>query len=93
MICSPEARAARKKAQLARNEAQTKPGFAELYASQPHEIKVAAEQGAIRRAERAAKNAVAIAAHADAVTSAEIFGGSIQTPSAGAAVKKAGGES
>ena len=91
MKCSPEARAARKKAQLARDAASTKPGFAELYASQPHEIQVAAEQGAIRRAERAAKNAIAIAAHADAETSADVFTSSLETPSA---VKDdAGGES
>lgn len=89
MICSPDARAARKKAQLARDEAATKPGFAELYASQPHEIKVAAEQGAIRKAERAAKNAIAIAAHADAETSAEIFSNGLATPQA---VEDAGGD-
>ena len=92
MICSPEARAARKTAQLARDAAATKPGFAELYASQPHELKVAAEQGAIRRAERAAKNAIAIAAHADAETSADIFNASLQTPNAGEPVDE-GGES
>jgi hypothetical protein len=91
MICSTEARAARKKAQLARDAASTKPGFAELYASQPHEKKIAAEQGAIRRAERAAKNAIALAAHADAESSADVFTSGIQTPTAGTADN--GGES
>lgn len=87
MICSPEARAARKEAQLARDKASTKPGFAELYASQPDQIRIHAEQGAIRRAERAAKNAIAILAHADADASADIFNASLETPAA------SGGES
>ncbi len=82
MICSPEARASRKKAQLARDAASTKPGFAELYASQPDQIRIAAEQGAIRKAERAAKNAIATAAHADADASAGIFTAGLQTPAA-----------
>ena len=89
MICSPEARAARKKAQLARDAASSKPGFAALYASQPHEIRIAAEQGAIRKAERAAKNAIAALSHADADASAEIFSdGSMATAQA---VEKSGG--
>ncbi len=89
MICSSEARAARKKAQLARDAAATKPGFAAVYASQPGQIRIAAEQGAIRKAERAAKNALAALSHADASASAEIFSSGMATPQA---VEEAGGD-
>jgi len=58
MQLSEETQAARKKAQLARLAAKGTPGYPALYASQPEQIRIAAEQGKARQAEREAKNAI-----------------------------------
>jgi hypothetical protein len=82
---SADARASRKQAQLARIEKKGDPDYPLLYAKQPHEIKVAAEQGAQRKAIRAAKVALEIAMQADARGATEIFTGAPAGPVAAAA--------
>ncbi len=74
MILSEEARAAAKKAQLARLAARGTPEYPALYASQPAQVRKAAEQGAIRKAERDAKNALSDAMQKSANEAVEIFG-------------------
>ncbi len=69
-----EVRAAQKKAQLARLAAKGTPEYPALYASQPEQIRKAAEQGAIRKAERDAKNALRDAMQKSANEAVEIFG-------------------
>ena len=55
---SAEERAALKKQQLARLAAQGSENYSELYASQPEQLRLAAEDKAKRQIERDAKNAV-----------------------------------
>ena len=74
MIVSESTQKARKKAQLARLAAKGTPGYGALYASQPEQQRIAAEQGAQRKAVRDAKNALNAAALQSANEAAEVFG-------------------
>lgn len=73
MQLSPSTRAAQKTAQLARLAAKGKPGYAALYASQPEEVRIAAEQGKARKVVRDAKEALNLAALKAAGESADVF--------------------
>ena len=74
MKLSNEARAAAKEAQMVRLKAKGTPEYPALYASQPAEIRIAAEQGAKRKAEREAKNALSAAILKSSTEAVEIFG-------------------
>lgn len=74
MQLSEDTRAAQKKAQLARLAAKGTPEYLALYASQPEQIRIAAEQGAQRKAERDAKNALNAAKLKAANEAVEVFG-------------------
>lgn len=79
MRMSEEARAIRKKAQLARLATKTQPGYPALYASQPHQIAIAAEQGAERRLARSIRNQAQTAAIAAAESATSVFTGAALT--------------
>ena len=74
MIGSPTVRAARKKAQRARIAAKGSKEYSKLYASQPDQVRIAAEQTAARKVRRAAQLAIENAIGADAAASADSFG-------------------
>ncbi len=67
------ARAAKKDAQLNRLKVKGTSGYSKLYASQPAQVKIAAEQGAARQAERAIKNAVSATVEQDEIAAAGVF--------------------
>jgi hypothetical protein len=71
---SSETQAARKKAQLARLAAKGSPEYAAIYAQQPEQLIIAAEQGAARKAVREAKAAHNTAALVAANVAAGDFG-------------------
>ncbi len=76
MILSEETRAARKKAQLTRLAAKDTDieNYPALYASQPEQQRIAAEQGAQRKAQREAKDALNQAALQSANEAVDVFG-------------------
>ncbi len=74
MKLSNEANAAAKKAQLVRLKAKGTPEYGALYASQPAQIRIAAEQGAQRKAEHEAKNALSTAILKSSAEAVKIFG-------------------
>ena len=73
MNLSPEARAAEKKAQLARLAAKGTPGYVKMYASQPAEIRKGEIQRAARKVERDKKNAASVAAISAAQDAVAVF--------------------
>ncbi len=73
MQLSPSTKAAQKTAQLSRLAAKGKPGYAALYASQPEQIRIAAEQGKARKAIRAAKEALNLGARKAANEAVDVF--------------------
>jgi len=74
MQLSDEARAAAKEAQLARLAAKGTPEYPALYASQPEQIRIAAEQGVQRKALHDAKGALSTAKLQAANEALEVFG-------------------
>ena len=74
MILSESARAAAKKAQLARLAAKGSPDYPKIYANQPAQIRRAIKLKAERKVFHDAKMAVNAAATADADAAAESFG-------------------
>lgn len=74
MSFSEETQAARKTAQLARLAAKGTPGYLELFASQPEQLRKAAIYKAERKAYHDSKQAANSQALADAKGSAETFG-------------------
>lgn len=73
MQVSQSTRSAQKTAQLARLAAKGKPGYGALYASQPEQVRIAAEQGKERKAIRDAKNSLNLAALKAAGETADVF--------------------
>jgi hypothetical protein len=74
MKLSEETRAARKKAQLSRLAAKGTPDYPALYASQPEQVRIAVEQGAQRKAQREAKDALNQAVLKSSNEAVEVFG-------------------
>lgn len=74
MQLSEDARAAQKEAQLARLAAKGSPEYPQIYAQQPDQIRIAAEQGAARAKERALKNSAEGFAVGDAAAAVADFG-------------------
>ncbi len=74
MTVSEDTRAAQKEAQLTRLAAKGSPDYPKIYAQQPDQIRIAAEQGAARAKEHAIKNAAEVVAAGDAAAAVEGFG-------------------
>ena len=81
MLLSPEARAARKKAQLARLDKKGDDDYPIIYAQQPEQRRQAAENAAIRQALHQAKLLISIQAQTDAEGAVAVFqtGGNLST--------------
>ena len=73
MSSSEATRAAAKKAQLARLAAKRSPDYPKVYAAQPEQVRIAAEQGAARKAVRDAKLAIDAVAASNAAAATESF--------------------
>lgn len=74
MTLSVAARSAAKKAQIARLAAKGSPDYPAIYAKQPDQIRIAAEQGAARKVRRDEKKAQDAAALSAAEIGASDFG-------------------
>ena len=73
MVGSQQTRAKQKEAQLARLAAKGTPEYGEIYAAQPDQIRIQAEQYAARQEERALKLAGDIEANSDADAAVAAF--------------------
>ncbi len=78
MILSQAARDAAKKAQLARLALKGTPEYPEMYAKQPEQIRIAAEQRAARKVRREAKEALEATALSDAAGALAVFEGGVK---------------
>ncbi|MEE8579816.1 MAG: hypothetical protein V3S78_07670 [Hyphomicrobium sp.] len=83
MLLSPEARAARKSAHLARIAAKGSANYPALYASQPAQVAKAAENAERAQALREAKATQHATEIANAQGAAEVFSGAISTAPSG----------
>ncbi len=77
MFVSEAANAAAKKAQLARLALKGTPEYPAMYAKQPEQIRIAAEQQAARKVRRDAKEALQAGALSDAAGALAVFGGGV----------------
>lgn len=68
-----EAQQAKKSAQIARLAAKGSKGYSKLYASQPAQVRIAAEQKAARKTERAQIDAASLAVEQDEKAAANVF--------------------
>ncbi len=73
MSLAETARAAEKKAQLARLAAKGSPDYPIIYAQQPQQLRIAAEQAVVRKARRDAKKALLAGAISDASGAVSAF--------------------
>ncbi len=74
MFISTEVQAARKKAQLVRLAAKGTPEYPELYAAQPEQVRIAAEQKKARAVRREMKEALEAAGIRTANEAVAVFG-------------------